>query len=180
MPSLKRNKEKSRMSKIEYSNYTIFCFTRLVAFLKLCFVLNVLISSEPHGHLKDHLAENHSTSWLKITYKCKLCFEDFYCFYSFWLRKNNQQWVQIKATNDYQDSFLEKVDDKKVQVNLRVRQPFWVDSELEKGCCRVFKVCLSTLSKSLINDKLDYLFKNIKCAANSQSNWFQKSWRKVV
>ena len=42
---------------------------------------------------------------------------------------------------------------------------FLVDSELEKGRHRVFNFAMSTFDNSLINQKLDLVFKGLKCAA---------------
>ena len=41
------------------------------------------------------------------------------------------------------------------------------DTELENGRHRVFNFAMSSFDMSLVNDKLDYVFKELKCAAKS-------------
>ena len=42
---------------------------------------------------------------------------------------------------------------------------FLIDTEMENGRHRVFKIAMSSFDKSFLNDKLDYVFKELKCAA---------------
>ena len=56
-------------------------------------------------------------------------------------------------------------NDADVKEELQACQHFLVDSELEKGRHRVFNFAMSTFDNSLNNEKLDLVFKGLKCAA---------------
>ena len=56
-------------------------------------------------------------------------------------------------------------DDADLKEELQACQRFLGDSELEKGKHRVFNFAITTFDNSLINKKLDLVFKGIKCAA---------------
>ena len=57
------------------------------------------------------------------------------------------------------------VDDHKLREELRSCQHFFVDSELEKARHKVFNYELETLNETIVNEKLDHFFNNLKCAA---------------
>ena len=56
-------------------------------------------------------------------------------------------------------------DDADLKEELQVCQRFLVDSELEKGRHHVFNFAMSTFDNSLVIQKLDLVFKGLKCAA---------------
>ena len=56
-------------------------------------------------------------------------------------------------------------DDTDLKEELQACQHFFVDSELEKGRHRVFNFAMSTFDNSLINQKLDLVFKRLERAA---------------
>ena len=56
-------------------------------------------------------------------------------------------------------------DDADLKEELQACQHFLVDSELEKGRHRVFNCAMSIFDNSLINQKLDLVFKGFECAA---------------
>ena len=56
-------------------------------------------------------------------------------------------------------------DDADFKEELQASQHFLVDSELEKGRHRAFNFAMSTFENSLINKKLDLVFKRLNCAA---------------
>ena len=58
-------------------------------------------------------------------------------------------------------------DDADLKEQLQACQHFLVDSELEKGRHRVFSFTVSTFDNSLINQKLELVFKGLKCAAKN-------------
>ena len=60
---------------------------------------------------------------------------------------------------------LRNDDDADLKEELQGCQHFLVDSELEKGRHRVLNFTMSTFDNSLINKKLDLVFKGLKCAA---------------
>ena len=56
-------------------------------------------------------------------------------------------------------------DDADLKEELQAYQQFLVDSEFEKGRHRVFNFAMSTFDNSLINQKLNLVFRGLKCAA---------------
>ena len=56
------------------------------------------------------------------------------------------------------------VDDHRLREQLRSRQYFLVDSELERARHKVFNYALETLNKTIMNEKLYLFFNNFNCA----------------
>ena len=52
-----------------------------------------------------------------------------------------------------------------VREELRSCQHFLVDSELERARHKVFNYAVETLNETIVNQKLDNFFNNLKCAA---------------
>ena len=57
------------------------------------------------------------------------------------------------------------VDDQSLREELESCKHFLTDTEMENGRHRVFNYAMSSFDMSLLNDKLDYVFKGLKCAA---------------
>ena len=57
------------------------------------------------------------------------------------------------------------VEDHTLREELRSCQHFLVDSELERARHKVFNYAVETLNDTIVNEKLDHLFNNLKCAA---------------
>ena len=57
------------------------------------------------------------------------------------------------------------VDDQSLREELESCKHFLTDTEMENGRHRVFNFAMSSFDISLFNDKLDYVFKELKCAA---------------
>ena len=57
------------------------------------------------------------------------------------------------------------VDDQRLTEELESCKQFRTDTEMENGRHRVFNSAMSSFDMSLLNDKLDYVFKELKCAA---------------
>ena len=54
------------------------------------------------------------------------------------------------------------VDDQKLREELESCKHLLTDTEMEKGRHRVFNFAMSSFDMSLINDKLDYVFKKLR------------------
>ena len=81
--------------------------------------------------------------------------------------KNAQHGTQIgfRASNfDFED-IVGEVDDQNLREELESCKHFLTDTEMENGRHRVFNFAMSSLDMSLLNDKLDYVFKEVKGAA---------------
>ena len=57
------------------------------------------------------------------------------------------------------------VEDHSLREELRSRQHFLVDSELERARHKAFNYAERTLNETILNEKLDHSFSNLKCAA---------------
>ena len=57
------------------------------------------------------------------------------------------------------------VEDHSLREELRSCQHFLVDSELERARHKVFNYAVETLNETIVNEKLDQFFNNLKCAA---------------
>ena len=57
------------------------------------------------------------------------------------------------------------VDDQSLREELECCKHFLTDTEMENGRHRIFNFGVSSFDMSLLNDKLDYVFKELKCAA---------------
>ena len=58
-----------------------------------------------------------------------------------------------------------EVEDHSLRKELRSCQHFLVDSELKRARHKVFNYPVETLNETIMNEKLDHSFKNLKCAA---------------
>ena len=57
------------------------------------------------------------------------------------------------------------VDDQSLREELEACKHSLTDTEMENGSYRVLNFVKSSLDISLLNDRLDYVFKELKCAA---------------
>ena len=117
--------------------------------------------------LSSHVAKKHSVPRPSITYKCKLCHAEFPGFYALRQHKNNQHGTQIRfgeSNIDVADT-VGDVNDQSLREVLESCKHFLSDTEMENGRHGVFNCRMSSFDISLRNDKLDYVFKELKCAA---------------
>ena len=57
------------------------------------------------------------------------------------------------------------VGDHRLREELRPCQHFLVDSELERARHKKYNYAVETLNETIVNEKLDHFFNNLKCAA---------------
>ena len=114
-----------------------------------------------------HIAKKHSVPRHSITYKCKLCHAELPNFYALRQHKNSQHGTQIGigANNIDVEEIVRDVDDQSLREELDTWKHFLTDTEMENGRHRVFNFAMSSFDISLLNDTLDYVFKELKCAA---------------
>ena len=91
-------------------------------------------------------------------------FSQLLCFTS---TQNTQHRTQIgfALSNIDVEDIVRDVDDRQLKEELETCKHFLTDTETEIGRHRVFNFALSSFDISLLNDKLDYVFKELKCAA---------------
>ena len=117
--------------------------------------------------LNYRIAKKHSVPKPDITFKCKLCYAEFPGFYALRQHRNTQHGSQMGfvANNIDVEDIVADVDDQSLREELESCNHFLTDTELENGRHRVFNFAMSSFDMSLLNDKLDYVFKELKCAA---------------
>ena len=114
-----------------------------------------------------HIAKKLSVPKPSTTYKCKLCHAEFPGFYALRQHKNTQHGTQIGfgASNIDVEDVVGDVDGQSLREELESCKHFLSDTEMENGRHRVFSFAISSFDFSLLNDKLDYVFRELKCAA---------------
>ena len=117
--------------------------------------------------LNYHIGKTHSAPKPDITFKCKICYQEFPGFYALLQHRNTQHTMQIGSrTRDLDvEHIVGGVDDHNLREELRSCQHFLVDSELERARHKVFNYALETLNETIVNEKFDQLSNNLKCAA---------------
>ena len=117
--------------------------------------------------LNDHIAKKHSVPRPSITCNCKLCHADFPGFYALPQHKNTQNVTQIGfgASNIDVEDIVGDVDDQNLREEMESCKYILSDTEMENGRRRFFNFAMSSFDIPLLNDKLDYVFKELRCAA---------------
>ena len=124
-------------------------------------------STKSQNDLNYHIAKKYSAPRPDITFKCKLCFHEFPGFYALRQHRNTQHGMQIgSGTRDADvEHIVGDVKDHRLREELRCCQHFLVDSELERARHKVFNYAVETLNETIVNEKLDHFFNNLKRAA---------------
>ena len=93
--------------------------------------------------------------------------QNFPAFMLYVKHKNTQHWTQLEfgASNIAVEDIVGDVGDQSLREVLESCKQFLSDTEMEKGRHRVFNFAMSSFDISLLNYKLDYIFKELKCAA---------------
>ena len=107
----------------------------------------------------------HSAPKPDVTYK--LCYQEFPGFYALRQHRNTQHELQIGSrTKDVDVEFIMGVvEDHRLGEELRFCQHFLVDSEAERARHKVFNYAVEILSETIVKEKLDQFFNNLKCVA---------------
>ena len=168
MPSLNRYKKVTcencgtQTTKLNLARHRRSCFARTL-YCTQC----PNFSTNSQNDLNYHIAKKHSAPKLDVTFKCKLCFQEFPGFYALCQHRNTQQGMQIGArTRDVDvEHIVGDVEDHRLREELRSCQHFSVDSEFERTRHKVLNYAVETLNETIMNEKLDHFFNNLKCAA---------------
>ena len=101
------------------------------------------------------------------TYKCKLCHVECPGFYALRQHKNTQHGLQMGfgASKVDVEDIVRDVDDQGLGEELGSCKHFLTDTEMENGKHRVFDFAILSFDMSLLNNKLEYVFKELKSAA---------------
>ena len=129
--------------------------------------MSQFLSTKSRNGLNYHFAKKHSAPKVDVTFKCKLCYQEFPGFYALRQHRNTQHRIQIGSrTKDVDvEHIVGDVEDHKLREELRSCQHFLVDSELERARHNVFNYAVETLNETIVNEKLDHFFNNLSCAA---------------
>ena len=124
-------------------------------------------STKSQNDLNYHIAKKHSAPKPDITFKCKLCYQEFPGFYALRQHRNTRHGLQIGSRSRDVDVELivADVEDHSLREELCSCQHFLVESELERVRHKVFNYAVETLNETIMNEKLDHFFSNLKCAA---------------
>ena len=124
-------------------------------------------STISQNDLNYHIAKKQSGPKPDVTFKCKLCFQEFPGFYALHQHRNTQHGMQIGSrTRDVDvEHIMGDVEDHRLREELLSCQHFLVDSELERTRHKVFNYAVETPIETLVNEKHDQFFNNFKCAA---------------
>ena len=122
-------------------------------------------STKSQNDLNCHIAKKHSAPKPEVTFKCKLCYQEFPRFYALRQHRNNQHGIHIRSrTRDVDvEHIVGDVDDHSLREELRSCQHFLVDSELERARHKVFNYAVEAFNMTVVNEKLDHFFNNLKC-----------------
>ena len=124
-------------------------------------------STKSGDDLNYHIAKKHSVPRPSVTYKCKLCHAEFPDFYALRQHKSTQHGTQIGfgANNIDVEDIVGAADDQSLREELESCKHFLSDTEMKKRRHRVLNLAMSSFDVSFLNDKLDKVFKKLKCAA---------------
>ena len=169
-PSINRNVKLLVTIAVPKLQSLILRVTKRVVLLVHCFVPNVPNFSTKSQHdLKYHIAKKHSALKVEVTFKCKLCYQEFPGVYALRQHRNTQHGMQIGSGKRDVDveHIVGVVEYPKLREELRSCQHFLVDSELERARHKVFNYAVETFNKTIVNEKLDHFFNNLKCGAKA-------------
>ena len=126
-----------------------------------------IFSTKLQNDLNYHIAEKRSAAKPDISFKCKLCYAEFPGFYTLRQHRNTQHGPQMGfgASNIDVEDIVGDVDDQSLREELESCKNFLTDTEMENGRHKVFNFAMSSFDMSLLNNKLDYVFKELTCAA---------------
>ena len=124
-------------------------------------------STKSRNYLHYHIAKKHSAPKPDVTFKCKLCFQEFPGFYALLQHRNTQHGMQIgSGTRDVDvEHRVRDVEKHRLREELRSCQKLLEDLELQRARHKVLNYAVETLNKTVVNDKFDHFFNILNCAA---------------
>ena len=123
-------------------------------------------STKSQNDLNYHIAKKHIAPKPDITFKCKHCYAEFPGFYTLPPHKNFQHGPQMGFGASYIDveDLVGDVDDPSWREEMEFCKHFLTHTEKENGRHRVYNFAMSSFDISLHCEKLDSVFKELKCA----------------
>ena len=140
-------------------------------------------SPKSQNDLNDHIAKKQSAPKLDVTFKCKLCYQEFPGFYALLQHRNTQHRKQMgSGTRDVDvEHIVGDVEKHKSRKELRSCQHFLVDSEIETARHKVINYAVETLNETIVNEKLNHFFSKLNVQQRGIWFWFHfdeyRRWR---
>ena len=124
-------------------------------------------SRKSQDDLKYHFTKKHRTPKPDVTLKCNFCYQEFPGFHALRQHRNTQHGMEIGSRTRDEDveHKVGDVGDHRLREEWPSCQYFLVDSELERARHKVFNYAVETLNETIVNEKFDHFFNNVKCAA---------------
>ena len=118
-----------------------------------------------------HIAKKHSAPNPDVTFKCKLCHQEFPGHYALRQHRNIQHGMQIGSRKKVVnlEHIVGDVEDHRLTEELCSCQHFLVDSELERARHKVFNYAKETLKETYVNERLDQFFQQFEMCPKSES-----------
>ena len=102
----------------------------------------------------------HSAPEPGVTFKCKLCKQEFPVFYPIWQQKNTQHGFPIGTANTEPNDIINKEDDMNVKEEFCSCPHFFVDSQLEGSRHKLFNYAIENLNATIWHEEVDDLLNN--------------------
>ena len=96
---------------------------------------------------------------------CDLCYQELPEFYGLRQQKISQQSFPFETANADPDDIINRMDDMSLKQELRSCQHFLVDFEPRRAGHSLLHYAEENLDATLVDKRLDYFFRNLKCAA---------------
>ena len=122
-------------------------------------------STKSQDDLNYHIAKSTAPRNLMSTSSVNFVIKRFQDF-TLYVNRSTQHAMQVRSRtrNVNLEHAVGDVEDHRLREELRSCQNFLVDSELESVRHEVFNYAVETLNETIMNEKLDHFFNNLKCA----------------
>ena len=134
----------------------------------VCYIVpNITIFQKSQNDLNYHIAKNHSSPKPDVTFKCKLCHQEFPGFYALRHQKNTEHGFPINGANVDSEDITNEVDALMMRISKRScahTNISWVYSELEPVRHKVFNIFLDNLNAKIVDEKIDLFLNHLRCA----------------
>ena len=141
MPSLNRNEKVTcKNCGTQTTKLNLACHKKSCSVGTLYCTQCPNVSTKSQNDLNYHFAKKHNTPKPDITFKGKLCFEDFPVFYALLQYRNTQHGMQIRSGTREVDveHIVGDVEDHMLREELRSCQHFLLNSEIDRARHKVF------------------------------------------
>ena len=111
------------------------------------------------------ILQNPISPKFDVTFKCKLCHQEYPGFYALWQPKSTQHCFPMRTEKVASDNLIKELDDTNLKEELRSSQPFLVDFELERARHKSFTYTVEKHNAKMVEEKVDHFLNSSKRAA---------------